>query len=349
VRPRSLSRRLLATVAVALAGMTGAAALFAVAAARQVPANAGMETFASGSMSVADSRGGAAIFDISNIGPGMTGQGEVTIGNTGTEQGALSLASLDRSDAPGLYGGALSERLELRVADVTADADAEVYAGELVAMPELQLGTLGPGETRTYRFSVSMRDGGPPASPYVDDNLYQRATASLGYDWTLTETEAGAEPPEPPEPASPVPVPPAAVPADGEAPPAEHLPRHRSRTGDAYPNSLVGTPGDDLIYGLGAADVILGRGGDDYLFGGSGSDRVSGGGGDDRLRGGVGSDRIAGGSGSDIVFARDGETDVIDCGTGSDLAYVDARDQARNCEAVHLHYARLFPRARPSG
>jgi len=301
-----------------------------------------VRAFASGSMSVSDSNDGAAIFHIANIGPGMTGEGEVTISNTGAAPGALTLAAFDRSDAPGLYGGALSTRLELRVADVTA-ADATVYAGGLISMPELQLGTLAAGSARTYRFSVGMRDGGPPSSPYLDDNLYQRAGTSLGYDWVLSEVEASgdADPPE----ASPT-----APEAPAPAAPGPRLPipvDSRSLVGDARPNSLAGTPGDDRIYGLGAADTIVGRRGDDYILGGAGADRLYGGPGADRLRGGVGADRIYGGSGPDVVFARDGEADVADCGPGADVAFVDQYDRAKNCEGLHLRYARLFVAEKP--
>jgi Ca2+-binding RTX toxin-like protein len=344
VRQRPLSRRLLATAAVILAVLAGAAALYASAAVRHGPASTGVQAFAGGSMSVSNSNDGAAIFDIANIGPGMTGEGEVTIGNTGTAPGTLVLASLDRSDAPGLYGGSLSGRLGLRVADVSGDGDAAIYAGDLASMPELQMGTLAAGEFRTYRFTVSMRDGGAPSSPYVDDNLYQRASTSLGYDWTLTEAEAGDSPEPPPEIVPPVSSPPPSPPSE----PGLSIPvDNGSLVGDAHPNSLAGTSGDDRIYGLGGADTIFGRGGDDYILGGAGADRLYGGPGSDRLRGGVGADRIEGGPGADVVFARDGEADVVDCGPGADVAYVDEHDRAGNCEGLHQRYGRLFVAEEP--
>jgi Ca2+-binding RTX toxin-like protein len=341
---RPINQRLLATAGVLLA-LIGAATLYAATVMEQSSANLRMQAFTSGSMSVSSSNAGAAIFDIANAGPGMTGQGEVTIGNTGTASGSLALASFARSNTPGLYGGSLSTRLELRVTDVTAGGDAAVYVGTLFSMPELQLGTLPSGETRTYRFLVTMRDGGSPSSPYIDDNLYQRATTSLGYDWTLTESEDDTEPPEP------SPVPPVTMPETGagDPPPPKLRLRERSLIGDAHPNSLVGTSRDDLIYGLDGADAIFGRGGDDYVFGGAGVDRISGGIGNDRLRGGIGADHIEGGPGHDIIFARDGMTDVLDCGSGLDSAYVDAHDRTRNCEAIQGQYGRLFSGEQPAG
>ena len=91
-----------------------------------------------------------------------------------------------------------SERLTLRIIELPAK---EVYGGGIGSMPEQHLGTLAGGESRTYRFTVAMDDGGPPSSPYTDDNVYQAATASLGYRWTLTEVEDA--PPPPPGPAPP--------------------------------------------------------------------------------------------------------------------------------------------------
>jgi hypothetical protein len=185
-------------------------------------------------------------------------------------------------------------------------------------MPPLQLGQLAPDQARTYRFTVTMVDGGAPASPYVDDNLYQRASASLGYEWTLTEVEPGSpEAPraeERPEPAAPAPPSPPAPPRVG-----------RTLVGTPHRDRLIGTDGSDRISGLGGNDLIVGAGGSDYLSGGPGADR---------LRGGGGHDHLEGGSGPDVISAADGEADTIDCGAGSDTAYVDQRDAVRGCERV---------------
>ena len=41
------------------------------------------------------------------------------------------------------------------------------------------------------------------------------------------------------------------------------------------------------------------------------------------------------GTGEDTIYARDGERDVINCGPGYDIAYVDrSEDGVHNCEAV---------------
>jgi hypothetical protein len=51
--------------------------------------------------------------------------------------------------------------------------------------------------------------------------------------------------------------------------------------GDDGPNTLVGTPKGDAIYGYGGADRIQGRGGADALYLGGGQDHGHGGHGDD--------------------------------------------------------------------
>jgi hypothetical protein len=65
------------------------------------------------------------------------------------------------------------------------------------------------------------------------------------------------------------------------------------------------------------------------------------------LTGGPGADRLDGGGGSDRILARDGERDVVDCGTNTgrtnktperDVAFVDALDRVSHCERVFRSY-----------
>jgi Ca2+-binding RTX toxin-like protein len=317
-----------ATVAVLGLLLVAAATLYAAGGWRPAAATPQVRATAEGSMALTDSKGEGAIFDLDNIAPGESGSGEVTITNSGSAAGALTLASADLSDDLGRYGGALSQRLELRVERAGSGA-TEVYSGSLAAMPELQLGTLAAGESRTYRFLVTMLDGGAPSSPFVDDNLYQRASTSVGYQWTLTEVEGGEPEPEP-EPDPPTPVSPPALPA-----PTPPLPAPApAPTGTPRADTLIGTDEDDLIFGRGGGDRISGNRGNDRLFGGAGKDRLNGGPGADRLHGGAGRDRLNGGPGPDLILARGGGADVVDCGGGNDIARVDASDRVRRCERV---------------
>ena len=309
---------------------------------------------------MSNSRDGRAIFSASNLAPGDSATGTVTIANTGTVAGSLALsARLERTSERG--GRALLDALALRIDDVTAGAAAAVYAGPLDAPRALALAALAPGDARTYRFSARLRDGG--ASPNDrGDNLLQHASLSVAYDWTLTQPEAvppvttpppSPPPPPPTPPHAPAPAAPApAAPAAGESPGANapvRPVRRRSRAclrrvvGNARGNRLVGSSRGDLIYGRGGNDRISARGGNDCVWGGTGADRIEGGPGADRLHGSTGADRITGNSGrdsiwggfgSDVIYARDGERDTIDCGPGRDRAVVDRGDRVRNCEHV---------------
>jgi hypothetical protein len=81
---------------------------------------------------------------------------------------------------------------------------------------------------------------------------------------------------------------------------------------------LRGTPGDDTIFGLGGPDRLYGLEGNDYVAGGAGPDLVVG---------GPGRDVLAGGPGDDRIEAKDGEPDVIHCGSGNDTIERDEQDR----------------------
>jgi hypothetical protein len=307
---RSSQQGATATIAALGLLLVAAATLFAATGWRPVAETPRVQASAAGSMALTDSKGEGAIFSLANIAPGDTGAGEVTITNSGTAGGTLSLASTEASDDPGRYGGALSQRLQLRVEDLSSGTAEEVYSGGLASMPDLQLDTLASGESRTYRFLVTMLDGGAPSSPFVDDNLYQRASTGIGYEWTLTELEGGEPDPEPP--AQSPPSPPSEEPSPPTpAPPPSGVPQ--------------GTPRADVLIGTDEDDVIFGRGGADRIFGKRGNDRLSG---------GPGRDRIYGGPGRDLILARGGGADFVDCGPGKDVARADAGDRVRHCELV---------------
>jgi hypothetical protein len=55
----------------------------------------------------------------------------------------------------------------------------------------------------------------------------------------------------------------------------------------------------------------------------------------DRIRTSAEPTTIHAGGGNDVVFARNHQRDLIDCGSGIDTAYVDRRDVTRRCEHVH--------------
>jgi Ca2+-binding RTX toxin-like protein len=108
-------------------------------------------------------------------------------------------------------------------------------------------------------------------------------------------------------------------------------------TGTNGPDRLIGTPSKDQIYGLGGPDYLSGKPSADALYGGRDNDQVRAGNGRDHVFGGQGSDELYGGGGNDVMSAADGYKDNVNCGRGTDNAYVDKRDRVnRDCENVFV-------------
>jgi hypothetical protein len=128
----------------------------------------------SGAFVHSNSSDGSAILSMSDMRPGDSIQGVVTIANEGDEAGALALSGSIDSDQPGPGGGRLPPALALTVDDVTAGR--VVYSGSLDGLNTRQLGDFSPSEAHSYRFTVSL-----PASA---DSAVAGAAASVRYSWT---------------------------------------------------------------------------------------------------------------------------------------------------------------------
>src|SRR5207302_8586634 len=82
-------------------------------------------------------------------------------------------------DSPGIGGGRLSERLLLRIDDVTdPGSPRQVFFGWLGALPPTALGSAPDGGSRTYEFSV-----GFPRAPAAGLHAYMAASTSVGFAW----------------------------------------------------------------------------------------------------------------------------------------------------------------------
>jgi uncharacterized protein len=88
-------------------------------------------------------------------------------------------------------------------------------------------------------------------------------------------------------------------------------------TCNGLPPTIVGTPGDDVIYGGNGADVIMGLGGNDIIYGGNGNDIICGDSGNDTIYGGNGKDSLFGNSGDDTLDGGNGD-DTLTGGAGND-------------------------------
>jgi spore coat-associated protein N len=148
---------------------------------------------ASGTLSLSNSLNEAAVLSAQNLKPGESRTGQVTVANTGTLDGAFSLTQSNLADTPGPHGGRLSDALQLSIEQISAGGStvSSVYSGAMSGLNSRQLGTLGAGEPRSYRFTASLPDNGHPLGPGLGDNLLQRSAVRADYVWTATADEQG--------------------------------------------------------------------------------------------------------------------------------------------------------------
>ncbi|HEV7482597.1 MAG TPA: hypothetical protein VGO13_05820 [Solirubrobacterales bacterium] len=155
---------------------------------------------AAGSFSFTNSRGGMPIFSATGIAPGDSVSGSVEIADIGGEPGELTLTQHDVSDIVGSGGGRLSERLSVRIVDITAPAEpVTIYEGPLAPMPAQSAGRVAAGDARTYEFVATLPEGASAAGAGAQNDV-QGAVASVAYTWTTGEVTA--EPALPPSPPS---------------------------------------------------------------------------------------------------------------------------------------------------
>ncbi len=161
-------------------------------------------TLAEGSFDFENSRGAMPIFAASELGPGDDTSGTVEIANDGEEAGELTLRQHDVVDTPGTGGGLLSHGMSMRIREISDPAKPRaLYTGALAPMPVLQLGPLGPGQSRVFEFDASLPDSGTPAGGTAGDNVFQGAALSVGYAWTASELPPASTPSARPDAAPP--------------------------------------------------------------------------------------------------------------------------------------------------
>ena len=185
---RRLFRRLevLAVVVVAIC--------LAVLSGGQQPSRAQLQLVSGpgGSLTLSNDKEGSAVLSLSGMRPGDSVMDTVTLGNTGTLDGDLSLATSNLVDTPGSGGGTLSGELDLRIRDVTVPASpVVVYQGKIDALTPVALGTLTAGAARVYEFRVFFPDAGPGA-----ENAYQGSAVSVRFDWSAFNGGPDVDPPE---------------------------------------------------------------------------------------------------------------------------------------------------------
>jgi hypothetical protein len=201
LRTRSLPPRLVAlgvVLALAIAVVAGAAP------ASERPAELGRMA-ASGAVTLSSAKPSTALIHVTGLVPGQSVSGNIALANVGESRGRLTLLRTRMVDAPGRFGGRLSDALQLRV----EEGDGDAWTGPLAGPDALDLGIMEPGEGRSYRLTLTLPDTGPRGR----DNAVQGSAVTIDWAW---QTES-VGPPATPTPA-PSATPGATPPAPGSGP-----------------------------------------------------------------------------------------------------------------------------------
>ena len=129
----------------------------------------------SGTFKHSNSKDGQAVFNLTNMKPGDTLNGTVTLTNTGSLPGTFSLTEVSSANA---FSGDL---LSLAIADDKGNA---VYNGTFGGLQDGAKNTLGvyaAGEARTYTFTVKLAQ--------TAGNDEQGKTASAVYAWNSVQLD----------------------------------------------------------------------------------------------------------------------------------------------------------------
>jgi spore coat-associated protein N len=145
-------------------------------------------TQATGDLHLSSSRNGQAIFRATGLAPGRSVSGTVTILNSGSLPGDLTLWQLDVADHPGPHGGRLSSVVKLSIADVSGGSSIPIFAGRLGGLGARTLGAIGPSQARTFRFTASLPNGGRPPGPTAGDNAFAGSGLTVRYAWIATSS-----------------------------------------------------------------------------------------------------------------------------------------------------------------
>jgi|GEM_PF-4944791 len=109
--------------------------------------------------------------------------------------------------------------------------------------------------------------------------------------------------------------------------------------------NLIGSWGNDALYGTDLNNSLIGGYGNDWLDGRDGNDNLQGGGGNDRLYGGTGNDTMTGGQGDDTYFVDSAGDAVIEAvGGGKDtvLTSLESYTLGDNVENLNLGFVGII-------
>lgn len=142
-------------------------------------------SFATGTLTMSNSKSGTAILSASNMKPGDTTQGEVQLQNTNSLAGQFSLDRTNLTDSDG--SNPMSSKMNMVVRDCGADLTCgngddppAVYTGTLQDMNgNYSLGTWAADEQHRYRFTATFDSSA--------GNAYQGDDTSARFQWDATQ------------------------------------------------------------------------------------------------------------------------------------------------------------------
>lgn len=109
--------------------------------------------------------------------------------------------------------------------------------------------------------------------------------------------------------------------------------------------NLIGSFGNDALYGNSANNLLIGGYGDDWLNGRDGNDNLQGGAGNDGLYGGTGDDAMTGGAGDDLYFVDstgDAVIEALDGGIDTVATSLEYYTLGENVENLNLGYVGII-------
>ncbi|MGA8851868.1 MAG: TasA family protein [Aeromicrobium sp.] len=136
-----------------------------------------ISTVTSGTLSQSNSKADKAILNLTNIKPGDTINGALTITNTGSLPADFTLTETSSTN------GFSDKYLTLTITNTTTDT--QVFAGtfgDLVDGAKTPLGSAAAGVANNYTFSVQLDKDAP--------NSQQGKTASAAYQWDSVQQAA---------------------------------------------------------------------------------------------------------------------------------------------------------------
>ncbi|KRE42968.1 TasA family protein [Knoellia sp. Soil729] len=166
----------LATLTIAGAIAVGSGATFTSTSGNTI------STVTAGSLTQSNSKDKAAIFNLTNMKPGDTVIGSVTITNTGTLPADFGFTELSSANT---FGDKTTGDNYLKLAITNVTTNKLVWSGNFGALVDGAANTLGeflPGAANTYRFTVTL-DAATP-------NTEQNKTANATFQWDSVQQSA---------------------------------------------------------------------------------------------------------------------------------------------------------------